>query len=46
MSVLPEELIKSGSDTDSVRVPEMLGGGYMASLEITHQLHCLVCFSD
>jgi len=41
MSISEEELIKSGFNTDSVRLPEQLGGGYMASVEINHQLHCL-----
>ena len=42
MSVSEEVLIASGSDIDSIKVPEEYGGGYMATLEVTHQLHCLV----
>ena len=29
-------------NVDSIRIPKELGGGYMASPEIYHQLHCLV----
>ncbi|KAI1291045.1 hypothetical protein F5Y03DRAFT_400990 [Xylaria venustula] len=28
-------------DNSTVMLPEESGGGYMASLEATHQLHCL-----
>lgn len=42
ISVSESDVIKSGSTKDAVRVPEEFGGGYMATLEITHQLHCLV----
>jgi hypothetical protein len=39
-----EQLLKVGrEDTPSkVKLREEDGGGYMASLEFTHQLHCLV----
>lgn len=40
-----EDIIRLGKDPDSpslVRFKEEDGGGYMASIEVTHQLHCLV----
>ena len=36
-----EEVLKSGGSSDDVRLPEELGGGYMTSVEVVHQLHCL-----
>jgi hypothetical protein len=36
-----EELIRIGGSVDDVRLPEDLGGGYMASDMYTHELHCL-----
>lgn len=27
----------------AVKLKDHMGGGYMASLEVFHQLHCLVC---
>ncbi|KAJ6783184.1 hypothetical protein PWT90_07875 [Aphanocladium album] len=46
MSVTKDDVLKSGSDLDSVKVPEEYGGGYLASLEVTHQLHCLATYWD
>jgi len=42
MRISEEQLLKSGFSPDSVRFPEEYGGGFMASLEVNHQLHCLV----
>ncbi|KAJ5689013.1 hypothetical protein N7462_003405 [Penicillium macrosclerotiorum] len=36
-----EELIRIGGSVDDVRLPDDLGGGYMASDMYTHELHCL-----
>ena len=36
-----EELIHIGGSMDDVRLPDDLGGGYMASDMYTHELHCL-----
>ncbi len=42
-SVTAEEIERVGKmDNSTVLLPEESGGGYMASLEATHQLHCLV----
>jgi hypothetical protein len=41
MSVSEEVVIKSGEDTNAVRLPGELGGGYLAWAEVNHQLHCL-----
>ncbi|KAI1109850.1 hypothetical protein F5Y14DRAFT_388908 [Nemania sp. NC0429] len=41
-SVTPEEVKRIGKmDNSTVMLPAESGGGYMASLEATHQLHCL-----
>jgi hypothetical protein len=40
-SITPEEVIKTGGSLDAVRLPSEYGGGYMATAEITHQMHCL-----
>ena len=41
--VLPESLaIKSGLNSDHVKVKKMYGGGYPVFVEGLHQLHCLV----
>ena len=42
MSISEEDLVKSGSSTDAVRIPDDYGGGFMVSVEVHHQLHCLV----
>ncbi|KAF9554911.1 hypothetical protein CPC08DRAFT_821399 [Agrocybe pediades] len=39
-----DDIVALGKNPDSpslVRFPEEDGGGYMASIEVTHQLHCL-----
>lgn len=36
-----EELVRIGGSVDDVRLPDELGGGYMASDMYTHELHCL-----
>lgn len=42
-SVTPEEVKRIGKmDNSTVMLPAESGGGYMASLEATHQLHCVV----
>ena len=46
MSISEDDLLKSGSSTDAVRIPDDHGGGFMASVEVNHQLHCLVsCYN-
>ena len=42
MRISEEDLLRSGSLTDAVRIPDDYGGGFMASVEVNHQLHCLV----
>ena len=32
----------SGFASDHVSIPQRYGGGYMASLEFAHQVHCVV----
>ena len=46
MSISEEDLLKSGSSTDAVRIPDDYGGGFMVSVEVHHQLHCLVSYFD
>jgi hypothetical protein len=41
MSVPEEVVLRSGETTDAVRLPEELGGGFLAWAEVNHQLHCL-----
>ncbi|KAF3385022.1 hypothetical protein F1880_001844 [Penicillium rolfsii] len=40
-SISHEELARIGGSVDDVRLPDELGGGYMASDMYTHELHCL-----
>lgn len=40
-SISREELVRIGGSVDDVRLPDDLGGGYMASDMYTHELHCL-----
>lgn len=42
MKASTEDLHDAKLNSDNVRVPDGLGGGYLVSLEVTHQLHCLV----
>lgn len=37
-----DEMIRAGGSDISVQIPAHLGGGYMASLELDHNIHCLV----
>ena len=38
-----EDVVKMGkSPEDAVQLPGSLGGGYMGTVEVFHQLHCLV----
>lgn len=37
-SISEEQLMNSGFFTDSVRIPEEYGSGYVASLRVNHQL--------
>lgn len=41
MSVTDEDMDKIGHSKDSVRLPPESGGGFMGSLEVNHQLHCV-----
>lgn len=41
MSVPLDVVEQSGEYSDAVRLPEELGGGYLAWAEVNHQLHCL-----
>jgi Mycotoxin biosynthesis protein UstYa len=46
---LPEEMaLEAGLERGDVRIPAGYQGSgeYMASLELTHQLHCVVCFKS
>lgn len=45
-SISHDELLKIGAPESSVKLPPDSGGGYMAWLEVFHQLHCLVSFED
>ncbi|TVY34337.1 Cyclochlorotine biosynthesis protein [Lachnellula subtilissima] len=40
-SISHDELMKVGAPESSVKLPPDSGGGYMAWLEVFHQLHCL-----
>ena len=42
MGLSEEEMERIGHSKDSARLPPESGGGYMASLEVNHQIHCLV----
>lgn len=41
ISITEDEFRKLSASPHSVKVPEELGGGRMALLEVTHQIHCL-----
>ncbi|KAI4179243.1 MAG: hypothetical protein LQ346_007234 [Caloplaca aetnensis] len=41
MSATEEDVLKMGKTKDAVKIPSEYGGGYMASLEVNHQLHCM-----
>ncbi|KUJ22169.1 uncharacterized protein LY89DRAFT_768471 [Mollisia scopiformis] len=41
ISISYSELLKIGASNNSVLLPAARGGGYMAWLEVYHQLHCL-----
>ncbi|PVH95584.1 hypothetical protein DM02DRAFT_473460, partial [Periconia macrospinosa] len=36
-----EEFLKAGGTLENSKMPDELGGGYMADVEILHQMHCL-----
>jgi hypothetical protein len=44
-----EEMLKAGTTASElrskVRYPDKYGGGYMVTLEVAHQLHCLVSYT-
>ncbi|KAI9756384.1 MAG: hypothetical protein M4579_003888 [Chaenotheca gracillima] len=40
-SASEEDMDRIGADRDSVRLPPESGGGYYATLEVFHQMHCL-----
>jgi hypothetical protein len=42
MGASAKDLRDAKLDPDNVRLPAELGGEYLVSLEVTHQLHCLV----
>lgn len=43
LSISEHDLKKSGFDPQkSTRLPEEYGGGYLVTIEVNHQLHCLV----
>ncbi|KAI4196530.1 MAG: hypothetical protein LQ350_006513 [Teloschistes chrysophthalmus] len=54
MSVSEEEVLRAGKTTEAIRIPERFGGGFLASVEVQHHLHCVVsslyffffCFTD
>lgn len=47
MSITADEVRRLGKDPDYVvKWPEEQGGGHVASVEVFHHLHCLVCDSD
>lgn len=40
------QLIGKGATANAtVQIPDSFGGGYFATLEVFHNLHCLVSFS-
>ncbi|KAJ6036866.1 hypothetical protein N7540_001145 [Penicillium herquei] len=41
MSISEDDVLKAGKTTDAIQIPQKWGGGYMASLEVNHQLHCV-----
>ena len=41
LSISRADLLRIGAPLDSVELPAELGGGYLASVEAIHQLHCL-----
>ena len=41
MGVSKEDALAAGGTLSDARLPEEMGGGYMASVEVVHQLHCL-----
>ena len=42
MSISEEDVLKVGKTTEAIRIPPEFGGGFMASVEVNHQLHCVV----
>ncbi|KAF2727300.1 hypothetical protein EJ04DRAFT_393047, partial [Polyplosphaeria fusca] len=40
-SISQETLQAANASEHSIELPDSIGGGYMASLEVTHQLHCV-----
>lgn len=46
MVVPADVVVKVGkSPSTSVKIDEKKEGGYVFTLEVFHQLHCLVCFA-
>jgi len=41
MSLSSEEMIKADLSTNYARLPAEFGGGYMAAIEVFHQIHCV-----
>ncbi|KAL9597416.1 MAG: hypothetical protein Q9219_005169 [cf. Caloplaca sp. 3 TL-2023] len=41
MRISEDDILKIGKSTDAVKIPAEYGGGYLASLEVNHQLHCV-----
>ena len=42
MSISQETLDRIDHSPESVRLPPESGGGFMGSLEVFHQIHCVV----
>ncbi|KAL8626496.1 hypothetical protein Q9189_007809 [Teloschistes chrysophthalmus] len=42
MSVSEEEVLRAGKTTEAIRIPERFGGGFLASVEVQHHLHCVL----
>lgn len=48
LAISEDELQRIGKDSTAnatVQIPDSLGGGYFATLEVFHNLHCLVSSS-
>ncbi|KAL8970275.1 MAG: hypothetical protein Q9197_003891 [Variospora fuerteventurae] len=41
MRITEADVLKVGKTKDAVKIPAQYGGGYLASVEVNHQLHCI-----
>ncbi|ESZ96356.1 tat pathway signal sequence [Sclerotinia borealis F-4128] len=41
ISLDEKTFLRAGGTTENARMPDELGGGYMADVEVLHQMHCL-----